>query len=91
MLEFLLKSRYVLYQVSSDLGEVNSFYSSFSDASQKALLSLSKILKSMPGIESQPVITTRIYVLHKITIALKFMSYINSDLQIPAKKLQTPG
>ena len=40
---------------------------------------------------AQPVITTRIYVLHKITIALKFMSYINSDLQIPAKKLQTPG
>ena len=40
---------------------------------------------------NQPVITTRIYVLHKITIALKFMSYINSDLQIPAKKLQTPG
>ena len=39
----------------------------------------------------QPVITTSIYVLHKITIALKFMSYINSDLQIPAKKLQTPG
>ena len=39
----------------------------------------------------QPVITTRIYVLHKTTIALKFMSYINSDLQIPAKKLQTPG
>ena len=39
----------------------------------------------------QPVITTRIYVLHKITIALKFMSYINSDLPIPAKKLQTPG
>ena len=41
--------------------------------------------------EFQPVITTRIYVLYKITIALKFMSYINSDLQIPAKKLQTPG
>ena len=39
----------------------------------------------------QPIITTRIYVLHKITIALKFMSYINSDLQIPAKKLQTQG
>ena len=39
----------------------------------------------------QPVITTRIYVLHKITIALKFMSYINSNLPIPAKKLQTPG
>ena len=42
-------------------------------------------------LEAQPIITTRIYVLHKITIALKFMSYINSDLQIPAKKLQTPG
>ena len=27
----------------------------------------------------QPVIRTRIYVLHKITIALKFMSYINSS------------
>ena len=39
----------------------------------------------------QPVITTRIYVLHKITIALKFMSYINSDLPVPVKKLQTPG
>ena len=37
----------------------------------------------------QPVITTRTYVLHKITIVLKFMSYINSDLPIPAKKLQT--
>ena len=42
-------------------------------------------------LNNQPDITTRIYVLHKITIALKFMSYINSDLQIPAKKLQTPG
>ena len=39
----------------------------------------------------QPVITTRIYVLQKITIALKFMSDINSDLPIPAKNLQTPG
>ena len=37
----------------------------------------------------QPVITTKIYVLHKITIPLKFMSYVNSDLPIPAKKLQT--
>ena len=36
-------------------------------------------------------LTPRIYVLHKITIVLKFMSYINSDLHIPAKKLQTPG
>ena len=27
----------------------------------------------------QPVIRTRIYVLHKITIALRFMSYINSS------------
>ena len=42
-------------------------------------------------VTDQPVITTRIYVLHKITIALKFISYINSDLLIPAKKLQTPG
>ena len=36
MLKFLLKSKDVLYHVSSDLGEVNSFYSSFSDAGQKA-------------------------------------------------------
>ena len=41
--------------------------------------------------EYQPIITTRIYVLHKITIALKFMSYINSDLPVPVKKLQAPG
>ena len=34
---------------------------------------------------------TRIYVLHKITMALKFMSHINSDLPVPVKKLQTPG
>ena len=39
----------------------------------------------------QPVIAIRIYVLHKITIALKFMFYMNSDLLILAKKLQTPG
>ena len=39
----------------------------------------------------QPVITTRIHVLHKITIALEFMSYINSNLPIPADKLQIPG
>ena len=38
----------------------------------------------------QPVSATRIYVLHKITIELKFMSCINSDLPIPEKKLQTP-
>ena len=37
ILKFLLKSKDVLYQVSSDLGEVNSFYSSFSDADQKTL------------------------------------------------------
>ena len=41
--------------------------------------------------DMQPVIATRIYVLYKTTIALKFMSYINSDLLIPAKKLQTQG
>ena len=33
----------------------------------------------------QLVITTRIYVLHKITIVLKFMFYINSDLLIPQR------
>ena len=38
MLKFLLKSIGVLYQVSSDLGEVRTFYSSFSDTDQKALL-----------------------------------------------------
>ena len=41
--------------------------------------------------KTQPVITTRIYVLHKITIALKFMSYINSELPVPVRKLITPG
>ena len=35
MLKFLIKYKDVLYQVLSDLGEVNSFYSSFSDAGQK--------------------------------------------------------
>ena len=39
----------------------------------------------------QPIIATKIYGLHKITIALKFMFYINSDFPIPTKKLQTPG
>ena len=36
MMKFLLKSKDVLFQVSSDLVEVNSLYSSFSDAGQKA-------------------------------------------------------
>ena len=36
----------------------------------------------------QPVITNSIYALHKITIGLKFMSYINSDLPVPVKKPQ---
>ena len=31
-----IKSKDVLYQVWSDLGEVNSFYNSFSDTGQKA-------------------------------------------------------
>ena len=39
----------------------------------------------------QPVITTRIFVLHKITMALKFMSYVKAGLPIPVNKLQTPG
>ena len=36
ILKFLLKSKDAMYQVSSDLGEVNRFYSGFSDAGQKA-------------------------------------------------------
>ena len=36
MLKFLLKSKNVLYEVSSDLGEMKCFYSSFSDAGQEA-------------------------------------------------------
>ena len=38
MLKFLLKSKNLLYQVSCDLGALNSFYSGFFDADQKALL-----------------------------------------------------
>ena len=37
MLKFLLKSKDILYQVSSDLSEVSSFYNSFSAANQKDL------------------------------------------------------
>ena len=37
--------------------------------------------------KKQPVITTRIYAQYKIKTALKFMSSINSDLLVPAKKL----
>ena len=47
MLTFLLKSRDVVYQVSSDLGEVKCFYSSFSDAGQKPFHVFQKCL---PGI-----------------------------------------
>ena len=36
MMKFLLKSKDVLYQVSSDLVVVNSLYSSFSNAGRKA-------------------------------------------------------
>ena len=45
---FLLKSKDVLYQVSSDLGEVNNFSSSSSDEDQKA--SLSRVRKTLPSI-----------------------------------------
>ena len=38
MFKLLSKSKDVLYQVSSDLGEVKSFYSSFPDADQKGPL-----------------------------------------------------
>ena len=46
MLKFLLKSKDVLYQVSSDLGEVNSFYSSFPDTVQEAPLPFKSSKKS---------------------------------------------
>ena len=46
MLKFLLKSKDVLYQVSSDLGEANNFYSSFSDADQKAPPAFQKFRKA---------------------------------------------
>ena len=49
------------------------------------------ILRMIVLITVQSVITTRIYVLQKIIIPLIFISYTNSDLLIPAKKLQTPG
>lgn len=38
MSKFMVKSKGVVYQVSSDLCEVNSYYSSFSDVGQKAHL-----------------------------------------------------
>ena len=37
MLKPLIKSKYVLYHVSSDLGDLNSFYSSFSEAIKSPL------------------------------------------------------
>ena len=52
MFKFLLKSKDVLHQVSSDMGEVNSFYSSFSDAGKKAPC-LSKVRKSLPSISKK--------------------------------------
>ena len=36
MLKFFLKSKDILHQVSNDLGEVNGFYDSVSDAGQKS-------------------------------------------------------
>ena len=51
MLKLLLKSKYVLYQVLSDLGEVNSFCSSFSEVGQKASC-LSKFWITVPGVGS---------------------------------------
>ena len=47
MLKCLLKSKYVLYEVSSDLGKMNNFYSSFSDTVQKAPPFLSKVRKNL--------------------------------------------
>ena len=39
----------MLHQVSSDLGEVNSFYNSFSDPGQKATPAFQKLKKTLPG------------------------------------------
>ena len=47
VLKFLLKSKDVLYQASSDLSEINSFYGSFSDESQKTPPWLSKFRKTL--------------------------------------------
>ena len=49
MLKSLIKSKGVLYHVYSDLGEVNSFYSSFSEVDQKAPC-FWKVWKTLPGI-----------------------------------------
>ena len=50
MLKSLVKVKQVLFQVSSDLGEVNSFDSSFPDVGQKDPLCLSKVQKRLSGI-----------------------------------------
>ena len=76
---FLIFYRYLPDSMNSDTQEMQSMVLS----EDHIKISLNRDL--------QPVITTGIYVLHKITIALKCMSYINSDLLIPAKKLRTPG
>ena len=47
VLKFLLKSKDVLYQASSDLSEINSFYGSFPDESQKKTPWLSKFRKTL--------------------------------------------
>ena len=46
MLKLLLKSKDVLYQGSGDLGQVNSFHSSLSDAGQKAPPAFQKFEKA---------------------------------------------
>ena len=42
-----MTSKDILYQVSSDQGEVNSFYSCFSDARQKAPLLFQSLKKTV--------------------------------------------
>ena len=44
--KIMLTSKNVFYQVSVDLGEVNSFYSSFSYAGQKAPPAFQKFRKA---------------------------------------------
>ena len=76
MLKFLLKPKDVLYQVSSGLGEVNSFYSSFSDAGQKAPL---------PFKDSKKLAWYRV----KFFSCFKSEGYENSKFQFVVIKLLT--
>ena len=82
MLNFLLKSKDVLYQVSSDLSEVNNIYSSFSGAGQKAPLPcLSEVRKSLTDIGLK---IANIFKIQKIIFMLAF---INNDISDEHRRL----